>query len=76
MTFTYENNDQFKSEIQRFFKESKIKQKDISANLEVSPQRITNILNKKFFRFDEISKILSAVGYSLVISFEPKPSCR
>lgn len=72
MTFTYESNDQLKSELKHFFKENHIKQKDISEKLGILPQKITNTLGKKSFWFEDIDKILSAVGYSLVLSFEPK----
>ena len=71
MTFTYESNDQLKSELKHFFRENHIRQKDISEKLGILPQKITNTLGKKSFRFEDIDKMLSAVGYSLVLSFEP-----
>ena len=36
----------------------------------IKPQGLTKLLNKKNFGFEDAQKILSAMGYDLIIDFE------
>ena len=71
MKFIYNNNDQIRLKLKGLLAETGTKQKDIAPKIGMSPQELTNMLRKKSIRFEDVNKILSAVGYSLNISFEP-----
>ena len=51
--------------------ETKITQREIAEKLNMKPQGLTKLLNKKNFGFEDAQKILSAMGYDLVIDFQP-----
>ena len=40
------------------------------SNEQIKPQGLTKLLNKKNFGFEDAQKILSAMGYDLIIDFE------
>ena len=71
MNFIYNNNNQIRLKLKSLFIETGMKQKDVAAKIGMSPQELTNMLRKKSIRFEDVNKILSAIGYSLNISFEP-----
>lgn len=50
--------------------ESKISQREIVDKLGIKPQGLTKLLNKKNFGFEDAEKILSAMGYKLVLEFQ------
>ena len=69
MSIHYENNEQIVIEIKKLMLENKISQREIAAELRITPQGLTKLLNKKNFGFEDAQKILSAMGYELVIDF-------
>lgn len=70
MAITYKNHEQIIVEIKKLMLEENISQRTIAEKLEIKPQGLTKMLNKKNFGFDDAAKILSAMGYELVIDFQ------
>ena len=52
--------------------ENKITQRQIADKLDMKPQGLTKLMNKKNFGFDDAAKILDAIGYDLLIDFKSK----
>lgn len=50
--------------------EKQISQREITEQLNIKPQGLTKLLNKKNFGFEDAQKILSAMGYDLIIGFQ------
>ena len=50
--------------------EKQISQREITEQLNIKPQVLTKLLNKKNFGFEDAQKILSAMGYDLIIDFQ------
>ena len=69
MSFIYKDNEQVAIEIKKLILESKITQREIAAILDTKPQGLTKMLSKKNFGFEDVQKILSAMGYHLSIDF-------
>lgn len=69
MSIHYENNEQIVIEIKKLMLENKISQREIASKLGITPQGLTKLLNKKNFGFEDAQKILSAMGYELVLDF-------
>lgn len=69
MPITYENNEQIVIEIKKLMLENKISQREIADKMNIKPQGLTKILSKKNFGFEDAEKILSAMGYNLVVDF-------
>ena len=72
MPITYENHDQILIEIKKLMLENKITQRQIADKLDMKPQGLTKLMNKKNFCFDDATKILDAMGYDLLIDFKAK----
>jgi len=72
MPFMYKDNESVIIEIRKLFLDNKISQREIAAKLEITPQGLTKLLNKKNFGFEDAQKILRAIGYELVIDFIKK----
>lgn len=72
MPITYENHDQILIEIKKLMLENKITQRQIADKLDMKPQGLTKLMNKKNFCFDDAAKILDAMGYDLLIDFKAK----
>lgn len=70
MPIRYENNEQILIEIKKLLLETKTTQKEIADKLGIKPQGLTKLMNKKNFGFEDAKKILSALGYNLIIDFE------
>ena len=66
----YHDNEQVVIELKKLMLEEKISQRNIAENLELKPQGLTKLLNKKNFGFEDADKVLSAMGYRLSIGFE------
>ena len=49
MTFIYRNNEQLLIELKKLMLETKITQREIAAKLNIKPQGLTKLLNKKNF---------------------------
>ena len=71
MSVKYENNDQLLDELRYTIRKSGKTQREIADNLNIKPQGVNKILNKKNFSFEDMQNILSAIGYELYIEFHP-----
>lgn len=71
MSVKYENNDQLLDELRYTIRKSEKTQREIADNLNIKPQGLNKILNKKNFSFEDMQNILSAIGYELYIEFLP-----
>lgn len=70
MQIIYENHNQIVIEIKKLMLENQITQRQIADILNMKPQGLTKLMNKKNFGFDDASKILNAMGYELLIDFQ------
>lgn len=70
MTIQYQNNHQIITEIKKLMLENDISQRTIAKELDISPQGLTKLMNKKNFGFEDAEKILNAMGHTLIIDFE------
>ena len=70
MTFVYRNNEQLLIELKKLMLETKITQREIAAKLNIKPQGLTKLLNKKNFSFEDAQKILAVMGYDLIVDFK------
>ena len=70
MPVKYENNEQIVIEIKKLMLETKMSQREIADKMNIKPQGLTKLLNKKNFAFEDAEKILSVMGYNLIIDFE------
>lgn len=73
MSIIYENNQQIVIEIKKLMLEKQISQRVIAEKLNIKPQGLTKLLAKKNFGFEDAQKVLSAMGYDLVLDFQDKP---
>ena len=69
MAIIYKDNEQILIEIKKVMLETKTTQREIADKLGIKPQGLTKILNKKNFGFEDAQKILSAMGYDLIVDF-------
>lgn len=65
----YENNEQLVIEFKKLLLNDKISQRDISKTLNISPQALQNILNKKQLSFADMKRVLDCIGYKLDFNF-------
>ena len=70
MTFAYRNNEQLLIELKKLMLETKITQREIATKLNIKPQGLTKLLNKKNFSFEDAQKILAVMGYVLIVDFK------
>ena len=70
MSVQYKNNEQIIIEIKKLMLEKQISQREIAERLNIKPQGLTKLFNKKNFSFEDAQKILSAIGYDLIIDFQ------
>lgn len=70
LSIKYENNEQILIEIKKLLLESKTTQKEIADKLGIKPQGLTKLMNKKNFGFEDAQRILSTMGYELIIDFQ------
>ena len=70
MTFVYRNNEQLLIELKKLMLETKITQREIATKLNIKPQGLTKLLNKKNFSFEDAQKILAVMGYNLIVDFK------
>ena len=69
MAIIYKDNEQILIEIKKVMLETKTTQREIADKLGIKPQGLIKILNKKNFGFEDAQKILSAMGYDLIVDF-------
>ena len=74
MSVQYKNNEQIVIEIKKLMLEKQISQREIAERLNIKPQGLTKLLNKKNFGFEDAQKILSAIGYDLIVDFQQSPT--
>lgn len=72
MPILYKDNEQIVIEIKKLMLENKVSQREIADKMNIKPQGLTKILNKKNFGFEDAEKILSAMGYNLIVDFQSK----
>ena len=70
MPIIYKDSEQFLIELKKLMLENKITQREIADKLTIKPQGLTKLLNKKNFSFEDAQKILSAMGYNLIVDFQ------
>ena len=70
MSIHYKDNEQIVIEIKKLMLEKQISQREIAEQLNIKPQGLTKLLNKKNFGFEDAQKVLSAMGYDLVTDFQ------
>ena len=70
MSIHYESNEQVVVEIKKLMLENHISQREIAEKLNIKPQGLTKMLTKKNFGCEDAQKILSAMGYQLVLDFD------
>lgn len=66
----YVSNEQLVIELKKLMLDDKISQKEIADKLEIKPQGLTKLLNKKNFGFEDIKKIIQAMDYEMDITFK------
>lgn len=69
----YTDNEHLKTELQIALKRSGKKQVEIAHALQIVPQQLVNMMNKKQFSFYDVSRIAEAAGLRLVYDFQPAP---
>ena len=67
----YTTKEQLIIEFKKILLDKKISQREVAQRLNITPQALTKILNKQNFSFDDMEKLLRAVGYDMDISFVP-----
>lgn len=67
----YATKEQLIIEFKKILLDKKISQREVAQRLNITPQALTKILNKQNFSFDDMEKLLRAVGYDMDISFVP-----
>ena len=70
MPIIYKDNEQIVIEIKKLMLENRISQREIADKMNIKPQGLTKILNKKNFGFEDAERILSAMGYNLIVDFQ------
>ena len=70
MSIIYQSNDQIIIEIKKLMLENNVSQREIAEKLNITPQGLTKLLNKKNFGFEDASKILNAMGHVLILQFD------
>jgi predicted XRE-type DNA-binding protein len=65
------DNEQIIIEIKKLMLGSKITQREIAEKLQIKSQGLTKLLAKKNFGCEDADKILSAMGYNLIVDFQP-----
>lgn len=70
MAIIYKDHKQILIEIKKLILENETTQKEVAQKLGIKPQGLTKILNKKNFSFEDAQKILSVLGYDLIVDFK------
>jgi Helix-turn-helix. len=69
MQFIYKDNKQIIVEIKKLMLDCNISQRDLAKQLNITPQGLTKLFNKKNFSFEDAQKILQCFNYSLIVEF-------
>ena len=70
MPIVYKNNEQIAIEIKKIMLDNKITQREVAQRLGIKPQGLTKMLSKKNFGLEDARKILSVMGYELIVDFK------
>lgn len=70
--FTFTDNEQIVIEIKKLLLSTKTTQRELAAIMQLTPQGLTKLFNKKNFGFEDARKILNALGYDLALTFIPR----
>ena len=70
----FESNEKLKNEIKKLFIDIPQSQAQIARELNMSPSQLSNTLNKQGLSFVDVSRITSAMGYEMDITFNKKDS--
>lgn len=70
--FTFTDNEQIVIEIKKLLLSTKTTQRELAAIMQLTPQGLTKLFNKKNFGFEDARKILDALGYDLALTFVPR----
>lgn len=68
----FEDNKKLMIELKKLMLDAGISQKQIADALQIKPQSLNTLLNKKNFSFTDCKKILDVMGYDLEIGFKRK----
>lgn len=72
-TFRYADKEQMLKEIKKLLVDESISQAEVAKRLGIKPQGLVKILNKQNFSFEDAARILHAIGYDLVVTFDKTP---
>lgn len=67
----YQSREQLIIEFKKLLLEKQTNQREVAQRLNITPQALTKILNKQNFSFDDMQKLLSAIGCKLLVDFLP-----
>lgn len=67
----YNSKDQLIIEFKKILLERQLSQREVAQRLNITPQALTKIINKQNFSFDDMEKLLGAVGYQMTVDFMP-----
>lgn len=67
----YNSKDQLIIEFKKILLERQLSQREVAQRLNITPQALTKIINKQNFSFDDMEKLLAAVGYQMTVDFIP-----
>lgn len=67
----YNSKDQLIIEFKKILLERQLSQREVAQRLNITPQALTKIINKQNFSFDDMEKLLGAVGYQMTVDFIP-----
>lgn len=67
----YNSKEQLIIEFKKLLLERQLSQREVAQKLNITPQALTKIINKQNFSFDDMEKLLAAVGYQMTVEFVP-----
>lgn len=70
----FEDNKKLVTELKKLMLDTGVSQRQIADVLEIKPQSLNTLMNKKNFSFIDCQKILGAMGYDLEYTFSEKSS--
>lgn len=68
----YINNDTFVIEVKKAILESGLTKRKIAEELDMSPQNLNKLINKKNFSMADAKKILNVIGYEIEYEIKKK----
>lgn len=68
----YINNDTFVIEVKKAILESGLTKRKIAEKLDMSPQNLNKLINKKNFSMTDAKKVLDVIGYEIEYEIKKK----